>query len=79
MNYWSILIVCLATLGLAVAGRGQAGDRIAFVSDREGTPDIWTMNVDGSDAANLTKGRGDCASPGLVAGWHEDRLCCSLQ
>ncbi|MDE2811644.1 MAG: DPP IV N-terminal domain-containing protein [Gemmatimonadota bacterium] len=63
MNYRSILIVCLATLGLAVAGWGQAGDRIAFVSDREGTPDIWTMNVDGSDAANLTKGRGVCASP----------------
>ena len=63
MNYRSLLIVCLATLGLTDAGWGQAGDRIAFVSDREGTPDIWTMNVDGSDAVNLTKGRGDCASP----------------
>ena len=62
MNYRPILIVCLATLGLAVAGWGQAGDRIAFVSDREGTHDIWTMNVDGSDPVNLTQGR-ECASP----------------
>ena len=63
MNYRSLLLVCLATLGLAVAGWGQASDKIAFVSDREGTPDIWTMNVDGSDPVNLTKGQGDCANP----------------
>ena len=63
MNYRSLLLVCLATLGLAVTGWGQAGDKIAFVSDREGTPDIWTMNADGSDPVNLTKGRGDCATP----------------
>ena len=62
MNYRSLLLVCLATLGLAVAGWGQASDKIAFVSDREGTPDIWTMNVDGSDAVSLTQGR-ECASP----------------
>ena len=62
MNYRSLLLVCLATLGLAVAGWGQAGDRIAFVSDREGTPDIWTMNVDGSNPVNLTQGQ-ECASP----------------
>ena len=62
MNYRSIRIVCLATLGLAGAGWGQAGDRIAFVSDREETPDIWTMNVDRSDPVSLTQGR-ECASP----------------
>ena len=62
MNYRSLLLVCLAALGLAVAGWGQAGDRIAFVSDREGTPDIWTMNVDGSNPVNLTQGQ-ECASP----------------
>ena len=62
MNYRAILIVCLATLGLAGAGWGQVGDRIAFVSDRKGTPDIWIMNVDGSNPVNLTQGQ-ECASP----------------
>ena len=38
MNYRSILIVCLATLGLAVDGWGQDWDKIAFISDREGPP-----------------------------------------
>ena len=36
MNYRSILIACLATLGLAVAGWGQADGKIAFLSYREG-------------------------------------------
>ncbi len=62
MNYRSLLIVCLATLGLAVAGWGQADGKIAFLSDREGHSDVWVMNADGSDPVNLTKGR-DCASP----------------
>ena len=34
MSCRSILIACLATLGLAVAGWGQADDKIAFLSDR---------------------------------------------
>ena len=62
MNYRSILIVCLATLGLAVAGWGQADGKIAFISDREGHNDVWIMNADGGDPINLTQGR-DCASP----------------
>ena len=62
MSYRSLLIVCLATLGLAVAGWGQAGDRIAFISEREGYNDVWIMNADGSDPVNLTQGR-HCASP----------------
>ena len=62
MNYRSILIVCLAMLGLAVASWGQADSKIAFISDREGHGDVWIMNVDGSDPVNLTQGR-DCASP----------------
>ena len=57
MNYRSILIVCLATLGLAVAGWGQADGKIAFISYREGPPDVWIMNADGSDPVNLTRGR----------------------
>ena len=62
MNYRSILIACLATLGLAVAGWGQADGKIAFLSYREGHNDVWAMNADGSDPVNLTKGQ-NCASP----------------
>ena len=62
MNYRSLLIVCLATLGLAVAGWGQADGKIAFISHRDGHDDVWLMNTDGSDPVNLTQGR-YCASP----------------
>ena len=62
MNYRALLIACLTTLGLAVASWGQADDKIAFISDREGHGDVWIMNADGSDPVNLTQGR-DCASP----------------
>ena len=61
MSYRSILISCLATLGLAVAGWGQADGKIAFTSWREGSGDVWIMNADGSDPVNLTQGRhGHC-------------------
>ncbi|MXX40503.1 MAG: hypothetical protein F4Y91_12890 [Gemmatimonadetes bacterium] len=63
MNHRSILIVCLAMLGLAVDGWGQGWDKIAFVSNRDGLPNIWIMNADGSDPVNLTKGRGICLYP----------------
>ena len=62
MNYRSLLIVYLATLGLAVAGWGQADSKVAFISNREGPSDVWIMNADGSDPVNLTQGR-HCASP----------------
>ena len=62
MNYRAIFVVCLATLGLAVAGWGQADGKIAFISDRAGYGDVWIMNADGSDPINLTRGR-DCTSP----------------
>ena len=62
MNYRFLLIACLATLGLAVAGWGQADGKIAFISDREGYEDVWIMNADGSDPVNLTQGR-HCTTP----------------
>lgn len=34
------------------------GKRIVFVSDRSGTPEIWTANSDGSDARQLTAANG---------------------
>ena len=57
MNYRSLLIACLAMLGLAVAGWGQADGKIAFTSWREGSGDVWIMNADGSTPVNLTQGR----------------------
>ena len=64
MNHRSLLLVCLATLGLAVAGWGQADGKIAFTSWREGAEDVWIMNADGSAPVNLTQGRhGQCISP----------------
>ena len=70
MNYRSLLIVCLATLGLAVAGWGQADGKIAFLSYRENyesprdiwVRDVWIMNADGSDPVNLTQGQ-YCSRP----------------
>ena len=62
MSYRFLLIVCLATLGLAVAGWGQADGKIAFISDREGSADVWIMNANGSDPVNLTQGQ-HCTSP----------------
>jgi Tol biopolymer transport system component len=70
MTYRSLLIVCLATLGLAVAGWGQTDGKIAFLSYRENyenprdiwVRDVWIMNADGSDPVNLTQGQ-YCASP----------------
>ncbi len=62
MIYRLILVVCLATLGLADHSWGQVGDKIAFISDREGYDDVWIMNADGSDPVNLTNGQ-HCTSP----------------
>ena len=63
MNYRSLLVACLATLGLAVAGWGQADGKIAFLSYRDNyenprdiwVRDVWIMNADGSDPVNLTQ------------------------
>ena len=64
MNYRSLLIVCLATLGLAVASWGQIDGKIAFLSRHEGRSEVWIMNADGSVPVNLTPGRHlQCVSP----------------
>jgi TolB protein len=33
------------------------GTRVAFVSNRTGTYQIWTMNADGTNVSQLTRGR----------------------
>jgi TolB protein len=35
------------------------GQKIAFVSERDGNGDIWLMNADGSDQRNLTRAAGN--------------------
>jgi len=47
------------------------GNRIAFVSDREGSLDIFLMNADGSDQTNLTKHPSDDGGGGPPA-WSPD-------
>ncbi len=37
--------------------------QIAFVSDRSGTPQIWTMDADGTNARRLVNEGGHCDSP----------------
>jgi hypothetical protein len=39
------------------------GRRIAFVSDREGAPNIWVIGLDGSNATNLTRHEAKDHSP----------------
>src|SRR4051794_21571521 len=37
------------------------GKRIAFISDREDGPNVWTMAADGTDLQQLTKKLGSCS------------------
>src|SRR4051794_38477093 len=46
-----------------------ASARIAFVSERDGEPEIYVMNDDGSSARDLT---GNPASPDLAPAWSPD-------
>ncbi len=39
------------------------GQQIAFVSDRTGTPQIWTMDADGTNVRRLVTEGGHCDSP----------------
>jgi Tol biopolymer transport system component len=46
--------VLLACLLLAGCGGGSSGDRIAFMSDRDGDDEIFVMNTDGTEVRQLT-------------------------
>jgi TolB protein len=46
----------------------KTGTDIVFLSGRGGTPQIYRMNIDGTDVARLTTGEGDCANPA----WNPD-------
>ena len=48
--------------GLAFEGQPRfspGGDRIAYISDRSGGLNLWTMAVDGSDTVQVTRGKDD--------------------
>lgn len=46
----------------------KTGADIVFLSGRGGTPQVYRMNIDGTDVARLTSGEGDCANPA----WNPD-------
>jgi len=41
----------------------KTGNDVVFVSGRGGTPQIYRMNIDGTDVARLTTGEGDAVNP----------------
>ncbi len=41
----------------------KTGNEVVFVSGRGGTPQIYRMNIDGTDVARLTTGEGDAVNP----------------
>jgi TolB protein len=46
----------------------KTGADMVFLSGRGGTPQIYRMNMDGTDISRLTTGEGDCANPA----WNPD-------
>ena len=46
----------------------KTGADVVFVSGRGGTPQIYRMNIDGTDVARLTTGEGDAVNPA----WNPD-------
>ena len=54
MRLMSLLFSMVSVLLLANSVYSQAVNRILFGSDRDGTPEIYVMNVDGSDLVRLT-------------------------
>src|SRR4026208_846628 len=54
----SVLLATLLTIVVALpaqAGFPGSNGKIAFVSDRDGNQEIYSMNADGSGQVNLTK------------------------
>lgn len=50
-------------MGPSMLVRSPADERVAFVSNRGGSTDIWTMKSDGSDTRQVTKDAADDQSP----------------
>lgn len=50
----AIVLVSLVACGNSTAQLNPVHGRIAFVSDRDGNPEIYVMNADGTDLTRLT-------------------------
>src|SRR5262245_42386469 len=50
------------------------GKRIAFISDRDGPPNLYVMDADGTNVRRLTKTRAVCYMPS----WAGDRIVLGL-
>lgn len=68
------MVLVIAALGFAMAVASgkvrlfsgpKALDKIVYVSDAGGSPDIWLMDPDGSDAKQLTKSAGVRSAPAI--------------
>ena len=71
---WSVYVMNSDGSNRTLVAEGQAGflsapswspdgARIAYVSERDGNPDIWVMGSDGSDPVNLTQNKAKEHSP----------------
>ena len=54
MRLMSLLFSVISVLLLANSVYSQATNRILFGSDRDGTPEIYVMNADGTNPINIT-------------------------
>src|SRR4051794_40700281 len=61
--------VLLAILACALSAASPASARIAFVSERDGEPEIYAMADDGSAPVDLSK---DAAAPDVAPSWSPD-------
>jgi len=59
------LVLAVATGTLELWTGPQAFDRIVFVSEKTGKPEIWLMNTDGSHPVALTSGAGVRSAPAI--------------
>jgi Tol biopolymer transport system component len=80
MRILPLLLVLLAAGGATPSPAAEPSGQIAFWSDRDSDPDVFTMNVDGSNPRNLGRpGWGTNAHPGprMAAGARTAARSCS--
>jgi TolB protein len=53
----------------------KTGSDVLFISGRSGRPQLWRMNMDGTDKEMLTSGEGDVANPSWSPDGHHIAFC----